>query len=251
MTRWAVAESEWKELNARQRAYMVAIFREDQRREAEARLSQTASKQLGGAAEWRKIPFTIQADPAFTGYTEVQARLRDGGHLDAGAGATLQALARRALIAISVDQVEVAPLGFVPRTLVELTRHGRAVVRVGLREPTPQRRPTHLLSEWLWRCLVMVAQAGEEGLSTDRLQGKSRFYLGTGYRPQGRLSRGYIDLVTVQEPTGDQSNVAERRWKLTDRGRDHMAKHVATYRELYPAIRVDHSEDPTPSDHSR
>jgi transcriptional regulator with XRE-family HTH domain len=238
-SRQTVAESEWQDLNDRQRAYLVVIFREDQKREGDVRLSQLASKKLGAASDWRKIPFTIHADPAFTGYTEIQTRLRTSGDLDAGAGATLQALARRDLLVISIDQVEVAPLGFVPRTLVELTRHGRAAVRAGLHEPIPRRRPAHLLSEWLWRCLAMVAQTGDKGLPTDRLQGKARFYLGTGYRPQGRPSRGYIDLVAMPQSADSGSYVAERCWKLTDSGREHVTSYLATYQSLYPAVELD------------
>ncbi|MEV6227449.1 helix-turn-helix transcriptional regulator [Saccharopolyspora shandongensis] len=229
---------EWNGLNARQRTYLEAIFREDQQRENDIRLSQSVSKRSGTATQWRKIPFSIHADPAFTGYTAVQDRLREAGQLDSGAGATLRALQRRGLLSLSVDEVEVVPLGFVPQTRVELTRRGRATTRAGLEEPTRPRRPAHLLSEWLWKTLVTVAKAGQAGLPADQLVGKPRFFLGTGYRPQGRPSRGYIDLVVVDGSTRDQAPVAERRWMLTERGHEHISTYRATYREWYPNVAV-------------
>jgi hypothetical protein len=176
----------------------------------------------------------VHADPAFTGFTDLQQVLRGGGHLDAGAGATLRALTRRSLVVVWVDQVQVAPLGFVPRTLVELTRLGRAVARSGVGAPVTARRPSHLLSEWLWRRLLAVAEAGDGGLPADSLVGRARFYLGTGYRPQGRPSRGYIDLIVAEDPKAGRVPVADRRWVLTDSGRAHLAQYHSEYALLYP-----------------
>ncbi|WP_184671034.1 hypothetical protein [Saccharothrix violaceirubra] len=214
---------------------MAAIFHEDQRREHDARSGPARSRRVGGAAAWRRIPFTVHADPVFTGYTELQEVLRDGGHLDSGAGATLRALARRSLVVVWVDQVQVAPLGFVPRTLVELTRLGRSVARTGVGVPVEARRPSHLLSEWLWRSMLAVANAGDGGLPADSLAARARFYLGTGYRPQGRPSRGYIDLIVAEDLEAGHGLVAERRWVLTDSGRAHLAEHHSEYVSLYQA----------------
>lgn len=212
---------------------MAAIFHEDQRRERDAR-SPAARSRREGAAAWRRIPFTVHADPVFTGYTDLQEALRNERHLDAGAGATLRALARRSLLVVWVDQVQVAPLGFVPRTLVELTRFGRAVARIGVGARVEPRRPSHLLSEWLWRSLMAVADAGEEGLPAEDLSARARFYLGTGYRPQGRPSRGYIDLVIAEH--GEVGRlIADRRWVLTESGRAHLLEYYSEYRSTYPA----------------
>lgn len=235
MTRQNTARSVWEQLNLRQRSYMAAIFHEDQRLERDARSGSARSRRVGGAAGWRRIPFTVHADPAFTGYTELQGALRDSGHLDPGAGATLRALARRSLVVVWVDQVQVAPLGFVPRTLVELTRFGRAVARIGVGVPVEARRPPHLLSEWLWRSLLLVAAAGQGGLPAESLADKARFYLGIGYRPQGRPSRGYIDLIVADIPGAGRGPIAERRWVLTDAGRAHLTDHHTEYLALYPA----------------
>lgn len=232
MTRQRAAQVAWAQLNPRQRSYLTAIFREDQRGEHVSSAQDSASRRSGGGAARRRIPFTVHADPVFTGHTSLQDALRDGGILDPGAGATLRALARRSLVVVWVDQVQVAPLGFVPRTLVELTRFGRAVARADLAAPTASVRPPYLLSEWLWRILRAVACTGDEGLPAGSLSGRARFYLGTGYRPQGRPSRGYIDLVVAESPD-DGRPVAERRWVLTDTGRAHLAEHHSEYLSLY------------------
>jgi transcriptional regulator with XRE-family HTH domain len=232
------AGQQWRDLNDRQRAYLTACYRLDQEREAAVRRERAANRDPGPASRWRKLPFTIKADPAFTGYTEIQERLRSEGYHDPGAGATLQALARGGLILLSEDQVEVFPVGFVPRVLVELTRQGRACVRAGLEE-SPRRPPKGLLSEWLWRNLVQVAAAGPQGLPENGLWGNARFYLGTGFRPREVMSRGFIDRVPVREGVGRDSYVREYRWQLTEAGRRHLAEHLEIYRDMYPDVATD------------
>ncbi|MFG2996558.1 helix-turn-helix domain-containing protein [Streptomyces sp. NPDC048340] len=229
----------WEGLNERQRIYLTACYQEDQEVERQV----TAARAAGSgkripAAEWRKVLFTIKADPEFTGYTSLQDRLRVLGEHDAGAGQTFKALAARGLVVVSEDQVEVFPLGFVPRIRVELTRMGRACARVGAGEDVPPRRPAHLLSEWLWSSLMKVASAEPDGLAEDDMWGKSKFYLGTGYRPHGGRSRGLIDEIPVREGEGEDAFVREYRWHLTDAGRQHIAQHRDTYQGMYPNILV-------------
>lgn len=233
------AERIWNELNDRQRAYLVACYRQDQEAEQEAKAKRAARQATWTPAQWRKLPFTIKADPVFTGYTPIQERLRKEGYHDAGAGATLHALTRRGLVQVSEDQVEVFPLGPVPRVLVELTRLGRACVRAGVGQVTRPRPPAYLLSEWLWRNLVKVAMAGPAGLPETDLWGRSRFYLGTGFRPHGAMSRGYIDAIPVREEMGEDSYVKEYRWHLTEAGRRHLIDYTETYLALYPDVAVD------------
>ena len=229
------AQRSWRGLNARQRAYLVACFREDQHAERQARRRRAAGDDSGPASQWRRVPFTVKADPAFTAYTPVQERLREAGWHDAGAGATLHSLARRGLLEISQDQVEVFPVGFVPRVLVEVTRAGRACARAGLHESPPRRPPGNLLSQWLWEALVKVAAAGAGGLPEDGLWGRAKFYLGTGYRPRGVLSRGYVDCVYVREvAAAPGESGGEFRWVVTAAGREHIVAHLQAYREVYP-----------------
>ncbi|MFI5800928.1 helix-turn-helix domain-containing protein [Streptomyces sp. NPDC051677] len=238
----ARAEEIWEGLNERQRIYLTACYQEDQEVERQVTAARVAgSGKRIPAAEWRKIPFTIKADPEFTGYTALQDRLRVLGEHDAGAGQTLKALATRGLVLVSEDQVEVFPLGFVPRIRVELTRLGRACARAGLGEALPPRRPADLLSEWLWSSLMKVASAEPDGLAEDDMWGKSKFYLGTGYRPhgpRGGRSRGLIDEFPVREGEGEEAFVREYRWRLTDVGRQHIAQHRDTYQGMYPNVPV-------------
>ncbi|GAA0983036.1 hypothetical protein GCM10009555_053960 [Acrocarpospora macrocephala] len=232
------ALQDWKGLNDRQQAYLIACYREDQEAEAHAKQEHAAGRDPGGAAVWRKLPFTIKADPALTGYTAIQIRLREQGQHDPGAGASLAALARRGLIELSEDEAEVFPLGFVTRVLVELTRSGRACARAGLGESGPIRAPRQLLSEWLWQNLVKVATAGAEGLAEAGLWGKSRFFLGVGFRPSGIPSRGYVNAISVREEVAGDSYVKEYRWHLTEAGRQHLKQYLDTYRTLYPHVDV-------------
>lgn len=229
----------WGELNSRQHAYLIACFHADHAAQTVAAHQLSSSQNRARSQEWRKLPFSVKADPAFTGYTALQEELRRTGRHDAGAGATLHALARRGLIKLSEDQVAVAPFGFVPRTLVEMTRQGRACARVGLGNKAPTRNTGGMLPEWLWRSLVMVASYGEQGLPEGELWGKARFYLGTGYRPGGAMSRGFIVTEPVREGLGAESYVKEYRWKVTDAGLQHIAEHLETYRARYPLIETD------------
>lgn len=233
------AQDAWRDLSSRQRAYLTACFREDQRAERQARERRSVGHDPGPASEWRRLPFAVKADPAFTGYTDVQERLRAAGWHDAGAGATLHALARRGLLRVSEDQVEVFPVGFVPRVVVEMTRGGRACARAGLREEVPRRPPGDLLSEWLWRALVKVAGAGADGLAEDDLWGRAKFYLGTGYRPRGVLSRGYIDCIATEEGPAGAKPGRGFRWVVTAAGRSHIAGNLQTYKDLYPRTRAE------------
>lgn len=187
------------------------------------------------AKQWRKLPFSLDAPTEVVGHTRLQQRLRSAGVHDQGAGATLHSLERLKLIKVTKDRVEVAGVGEVDRTLVEITRRGRAWARAGLGEPVESATPAHLLSEWLWGVLLRVAAAGREGLHESELTGKSLFYLAVGYRPkrQSHPSRGFIELRPRMAP-GD-THVLEYRWHATALGRQHIATYLHVYTEMYPA----------------
>jgi hypothetical protein len=231
----------WEELNPRQRSYLVVCYQHDQEIPAATRgrpLRKSATVQR------RELPFSVRADPAFAGYTPIQEQLRSLGIHDSGTGATLRALSDRGLLLLTEDQVEVFPLGLVPRLLVTLTRRGRACARAGLGEPPAAPSSSgELLSPWLWRSLLKVAAAGTEGLPETDLWGRSRFYLGVGFRPQGVDSRGLVDLVPVEENVDGTSYVKEFRWRLTEEGRRHMNDHLNDYRLRYPEIAVNQIAD--------
>ncbi|MBR7833291.1 helix-turn-helix transcriptional regulator [Actinospica durhamensis] len=228
----------WQSLNDRQQIYLGEIMRDDRMTETEMWMRRAQHLPVPRAARWRKLPLTLGAPASVVGYTRLQERLRRRGVHDPGAGATVHALARRGLVKITEDSVEVAGVGEVERVLVEITRTGRAAARAGLGEPRDPGPPEHLLSEWLWRVVVRVAAAEPEGLDDDALAGRSLFYIGVGYsgRAGRRPSRGLIDSVPVKAEDG--SHVLEYRWCLTPLGRRHVVEYLPAYQELYPHVEV-------------
>ncbi|MGW6504294.1 helix-turn-helix transcriptional regulator [Nonomuraea angiospora] len=230
----ASAVEGWEDLNDRQRVYLGEILRDDRMTEAEMWMRRQNQARVSPARQWRKLPFSLDAPTEVVGYTRLQQRLRSAGVHDQGAGATLHALERLGLIKVAKDRVEVAGVGEVDRTLVEITRLGRACARAGLGEPAEPATPAHLLSEWLWGVLLRVAAAGLEGLHESELTGKSLFYLAVGYRPkrQAHPSRGFIELRPRMAP-GD-THVLEYRWHATALGQQHIAAYLHVYTDMYP-----------------
>jgi hypothetical protein len=225
----------WEALNERQRVYLGETLRDDQMTETEMWMRRQNQVRVPPAKQWRKLPFALDAPAEVVGHTRLQQRLRSAGVHDQGAGATLHSLERLGLIKVTKDRVEVPGVGEVDRTLVEITRRGRACARAGLGEPAESAPPAHLLSEWLWGVLLRVAAAGPEGLHESELTGKSLFYLAVGYRPkrQAHPSRGFIELRPRMAP-GD-THVLEYRWHTTALGQQHIASYLHVYTEMYPA----------------
>ncbi|WP_230396306.1 XRE family transcriptional regulator [Streptomyces blattellae] len=230
----ASAVEGWEGLNDRQQVYLGEILRDDRMTEAEMWMRRQNEVTVPPARQWRKLPFALDAPAEVVGHTRLQQRLRSAGVHDRGAGATLHSLERLKLIKVTRDRVEVPGVGEVDRTLVEITRRGRACARAGLGEPAEPAPPAHLLSEWLWGALLRVAAAGPEGLHESELTGKSLFYLAVGYRPkrQSHPSRGFIELRPRMAP-GD-THVLEYRWHATALGQQHIAAYLHVYAEMYP-----------------
>lgn len=226
----------WDSLNDRQRVYLGEILRDDQMTEAEMWMRRQNQARVPPARLWRRLPFSLDAPAKLVGHTRLQLRLRSVGVHDQGAGATLHALERLGLVKVAKDRVEIPGVGEVDRTLVEITRRGRACARAGLGEPAEPATPSHLLSEWLWGVLLRVAGAGMEGLHESELTGKSLFYLAVGYRPkrQAHPSRGFIELRPRMAP-GD-THVLEYRWHATALGRQHIAAYLHIYTDIYPNV---------------
>ncbi|WP_165975033.1 helix-turn-helix domain-containing protein [Nonomuraea deserti] len=224
----------WKELNQRQRIYLGEIMRDDRMTEVEMWMRRAHRIPVLPTSQWRKLPFSLRAAPDLVGYTRIQERIRARGVHDPGAGATLHALARAGLITVSEDEVEVPGLGAIPRILVELTKAGRATARAGLDEPRDPGPPEHLLSEWLWRTVVRIIDAGPDGLGENSLAGKAPFYLAVGYKPapDAHASRGFIESLPIMSEDG--THVLEYRWRLTKLGQRHVLEYGQQYRAIYP-----------------
>ena len=232
----ASAVEGWERLNDRQRVYLGEILRDDQMTETEMWMRRQNQVRVPPAKQWRKLPFALDAPAEVVGHTRLQQRLRSAGVHDQGAGATLHSLERLGLIRVVKDRVEVPGVGEVDRTLVEITRRGRACARAGLQVPAESAPPVHLLSEWLCGVLLRVAAAGLDGLHESELKGKALFYLAVGYRPkrQAHPSRGFIELRPRMAPGG--THVLEYRWHTTALGQQHLASYLHVYTEMYPAV---------------
>jgi len=228
------AQSRWDALNARQQVYLAEIMRDDRLVEAEMWLRRAHHLRVPPAAQWRKLPFALRAPADLVGYTRLQERLRARGVHDPGAGPTLHALERASLVVVSEDEIDFPGVGNVPRVLVELSRTGRAAARTGLHEPRQPGQPEHLLSEWLWRSMLRIIDAGPAGLGENDLTGKAPFYLAVGYRPTrgAHASRGFIISAPVM--AADGSHVREYRWQLTQLGTRHILEYSQQYAEIYP-----------------
>lgn len=231
--------ADWEALNERQQVYLGEIMRDERMTETEMWMRRVQHLAVPKAAQWRRLPLAVDAPVEAVGYTRLQERLRRRGVHDPGVGQTIHALERRGLVRVIRDSVEHAGVGRVNRTLVEITRQGRAAARAGLGEPREIRPAEHLLSEWLWGVLARVAAAEPEGLADDRLAGRSLFFIGVGYRGgvNGPPSRGFVESVPVMAPGG--THVAEFRWHLTRLGHDHISEYLQVYQGLYPQVAVD------------
>ncbi|WP_129766902.1 helix-turn-helix domain-containing protein [Streptomyces sp. L-9-10] len=221
----------WSSLNDRQRTYLACIFQQDQEVEEEQRHARYVGAEQRPAAEWRRMTLALSASSDAVGYTRIQERLREAGVHDPGAGSSVAALERRGLIVVYRDRVYVDGLGDLPRTRVEMSRHGRVVARAALGVSREVGPPAPLLSLWLWKIVVRVAHAGTQGVDGS-LAGRGPHYLAVGQSPDGRTpSRGFIVLRLPDGVTH-----GPYRWFLTDSGRRHIADFLDTYRGLYPSL---------------
>ncbi|WP_156184729.1 hypothetical protein [Allosalinactinospora lopnorensis] len=232
----ASSRKTWESLNERQQTYLGEILRDERMTETEVWMRRVHHMPASSPAQWRKLPLALHEPTRLVGYTRLQQRLSRSGVHDPGAGSTVQALERRGLLTTSTDVVHHPAVGQVRRTLVELTRRGRAAARAGLGEPAEPKPPTPLLSEWLWSVVARVARAGPDGLQRDELSGRAPFFVGVGYKnkPKGRPSRGFIDDVPVLADDG--SHVIDYRWRLTPLGWRHVATYLQEYQKRYPQV---------------
>src|SRR5437660_9193375 len=152
--------STWSSLNARQQAYLRAIFDADQ----EVEQSENSRWPRGGrrrpAEQWRWMIYCI-----LDGCEQpVMAHLHRTCVIDEGTGSTFAALARRKLIEIrEIWQYEylgerIVFTETVP--LIKITSAGRKLVREA-RDLASSRLVTGTLREWHWRALALAYQERE------------------------------------------------------------------------------------------
>lgn len=241
----AKATKAWAELNDRQRLYLSTIFDFDQAAENDIKARRIRWEKVPPASEWRQVTYDIKLPREIAGYSSVQQVLRRAGQHDPGSGASLAALERRDLVAVTHDQVYVPLLdAHVPRVRVRLTTFGRAVARAGKGITTPASVPRGLMSRWSFRALALLYPAGEDGLV---LHGPQTPSWNTLLHLRNRRSGSLIDEFAVHQAT----TVPEYRVRLTMAGRRHYAVHLACYRELFPDLDVPLPEpDPVAGAHA-
>jgi hypothetical protein len=136
----------WRCLNARQQAYLQAIFATDQAQEQSERLRAARDHRSRPADEWR---WQVYADTLY-GHTPLKQRLVDAGVVDPGTGSTFEALGKRGYILVRYERVTSHPLSDV-LVYVRLTTKGRKLVRQALGLCAPIKAPVGELREWQWR----------------------------------------------------------------------------------------------------
>lgn len=234
------AAEAWGSLNARQRVYLSTIYEADQAAEEDVKARYGRFDTKPPAAEWRQLTFSIVAPRSLVDYSTIQKTLRERGQHDPGAGSTLAMLARRELITVAADEVEIYPGVLAERVRVRLSTLGRATARHGAdpagTAPGPK-RPTGLLGRWGFVTLARLYAAGEAGLgeSSDfdcaweqRLPRPTTVHL-LQIRPDGDLT----EENNAWDPARNRMKYALR---LSARGRRHFDLHHACYRELYPDL---------------
>lgn len=85
---------------------LIEITCDDRMTETEIWMRRLQHLSVPPAAQWRRLPLALDADPALVSHTRLQQRLQARGVHDPGAGSTLQALQKRGLVTVTRDIVE-------------------------------------------------------------------------------------------------------------------------------------------------
>lgn len=206
-------------MNARQRAYLLAVYDIDQAREAANRGPDAAP-----ASVWRWIEYGPDALRDFFGDRELRAALQAQGLVDSGSGATWSALASHGLIERKHRDTPLH-LRKWDRTLqilfVRMTSDGRKVARLVRGEPATRPRAPKALSLTALR-LVAYGQA-HPGTTFDWQVPWAESYWQPDYMMahgvcQGLIKRGLLAGTVPNQlritPAGQLLDVtAEPNWK--------------------------------------
>jgi hypothetical protein len=237
------ALSRWLELNERQRIYLEAAYREDQKEEAWQRSAWSWGGRAAPADEWRWI---LYGSPLIDA-TPLRTALKTKDLVDAGTGSTFAALADRGLLLTRKAWMQVRlgnRIGDVEVLYVRMTTKGRAAIRAGIEEPPPEgclpgetKLPVGTLREWHWRALARAYAAGEEGLEED-----GGYYGRAGWRTWLRLRDykndrdGFGGLVETRRVKFNATGSSDYRLFLTPDGVRFYRERWEEYRKRYPGV---------------
>lgn len=229
----------WEALNDRQRAYLEAAYREDQRAEAFERSAFSHGLSRRPANEWRWIPY---GSPLVE--SSLQTALKVRGLVDKGTGSTFVALRDRGLLLTCHRSVPVRVgklAGNVEVLDVRMTRKGRTVARAGLGEKTPKKLPPGTLKEWHWRALARAYAAGKDGLPDDGGDSYGRIGWRTWLRLRDYRNKrdGYRDLVEEKHVAPYKVGMfseSSHRLFVTPDGERFYRERWAEYQKRYPKV---------------
>ena len=225
-------------LNARQRAYLLAIFEADQEAEQDMReLPYRPFQQRPKASEWRwleyKEPVPIIGEPG----SALWRRIKKLDLVDQGTGSTFSALADRGLVNVQWHRINVHGQG-IPH--VRMTTAGRKLARSWTGQKAYKAPPAGTLKEWHWRALAKAYAAGDEGL-----EGEYGVYAHIGERTWQRLLEyklgplavdGHGALVEERGMGEYHDHRQVRRVHITPNGHALYESEWGRYRELYPDV---------------
>lgn len=225
----------WHVLNARQQAYMQAIYVTDQAQEQNERLRAALDRWSRPADQWRWMLYGDTMD----GHTPLKQRLVDAAMVDPGTGSTFEALEKRGYILIKYERATSHPRS---DTLVSvrLTTAGRKLVRQALGLTAPKKPPVGERREWHWRALAEAWKAGKEGLQSD----DSGRYGSIGWRTWVRLrdyrvkgqEQALVEKYQKGVPFTDPAWYRDYWIRLTPAGSHYYRENWRYSHDLYPDV---------------
>jgi len=213
----------WQSLNARQQAYLTAIYRADQEVEAAERSRWSRGGRSRPAEAWRWMLYAN-----LNGHDlPVKRHLKATEQISEGTGSTLEALERRGLIEVRYDITTYNGQPILtnePIPAIQITKAGRALVRKAHNVPS-SKQIVGTLQEWHWRALAKAYEAGEHGVREE----------GLGY---GRIGwNTWLRLRDYQIHKVEYPLIKERNGvSITAWGIGYYERTFAHYHELYPDV---------------
>ena len=223
-------------LNARQKAYLLALYRYDQTAELENKSRWLDGYKPRPAAEWRWVEYGPRDLPKLLSYDPpLRLYLAQKGLVDKGAGSTWNALFSDGLILRQYRSLTVGP--WRGQTMfVQLTRKGRSLARE-LTGERPQNKSSQL-SKGAWRVLAYAYRKHPERV----------WLYDVWHELRSRMPGMRMPEPIVASSIGKnllRRGFVEGSWDhfiITEQGRQFYEQELAHYRELYPDVKIEEEQ---------
>lgn len=215
------------DLNDYQRAMLRAIFDTDQVRESYYRSRARRDGISLNGSTWRWMAYNTSNGID----SELKSVLRSADLIRSDIASIWQVLETQKLI--QVRSATNASGQAIPE--IQITPTGRAFIHSWFGSRTRKPQPKGLLVEHQWAALMLVWQAGENGIDTTELIARCG---GFGSLPTIHRLITYTPLPLIE-----QFGPLNRWYRITDYGRSHYRAHWQNYRERYPLV-----DAPSPDD---